>query len=125
MNAPVALQASKRANRPSKDTQDITMTDNATTGGDNTDDTTTSDENTNDAITSDDNMDNAITGKASTVYVPLPPCSSGKAKDPGQIKTSTKHATAIAEPSIADPLPDGQATVKASGHTIDLGDVCV
>ena len=48
----------------------------------------------------------------------MPPCSKGKAKDP-----SSKRVTAIAEPSIGDPLPEGQATVKASGHTLDLGDV--
>ena len=81
-NAPVALQASIRANRASKDTQNITMTDNAIIGNGNT--------------------DNAITGEASTVHITLPPHS---------------------KPSIGDPLPDGQATVKASGHTLDLGDV--
>ena len=142
-NAPVALQARTRANGASKDTQNITMTDNAATGGDNIDDAatsddnidnaatggdniddaTTSDDNTDDAATDDDNMDNAVIGEAGTVQVPLPPCYSGKAKDPSQIKTSSKHATAIAEPSTGDPLPDGQATVKASGHTFDLGDV--
>ena len=54
----------------------------------------------------------------------MPPCSSsGKAKHPSQIKTSSKHTTAIAEPSIGDPLPDGLATVKVSGHTLDLGDI--
>ena len=144
-NAPVALQASIRANRASKDTQDIKMTDNSTTGADNTDnattgrdntdnastdrdntdDATTSDDNTDNATTGDGNMDNAITGEVSTVYIPLPPHYSGKAKHPSQIKTSSKHTTAIAEPSIGDPLPDGQATVKASGHTLDLGDVCI
>ena len=102
-NAPVALQASIRANRASKDTQNITMTDNAVIG--------------------DDNTDNAITGETSTVHVPLPPHSSGKAKHPSQIETSSKHTTAIAEPLIGDTLLDGQATVKASSHTLDLGDV--
>ena len=53
----------------------------------------------------------------------MPPCSKGKAKDPSQIKTSKKHTTPIAEPSIGDPLRDDQAIVKASGHTFDLGDV--
>ena len=109
-----------RANRASKDTHDIKMTDSAITGKDNTDNATTGRDNTDDATTSDDN---AITGNASTVHVPLPPHPSGKAKHPSQIKTSSKHTTAIAEPSIADPLPDSQATVKASGHTLDLGDV--
>ena len=89
------------------------MTDNVTTGKDNTDNTATSEGNT----------DNATTGEDSTVHVHLPPCSSGKAKHPSQIKISSKHTTAIAEPSIDDPLPDSQATVKASGHTLDLGDI--
>ena len=70
-------------------------------------------------------MDNSITGKVSTVYIPLPPHYSGKAKHPSQTKTSSKHTTAIAEPSTGDPLSDGQATVKASGHTLDLSDVCM
>ena len=112
-NTPVALQAIIRANRTSKDTQNITMTDNAITGYDNTDN----------ATTGDGNMDNAVTCEASTVHIPLPPHPSGKAKHPSQIKTSSKHTTAIAEPSIGDPLPDGQATVKANGHTLDLGEV--
>ena len=30
---------------------------------------------------------------------------------------------AIAEPSTGDPLPDDYATVKATGHTVDLTDV--
>ena len=123
VNTPVALQASIRVNRASKDTQNITMTDNATTGHDNTDNATTGDENTDNVTTGNGNTDNAITGKASTVHMPLPPCSSGKAKHPSQIKTSSKHTTAIAEPSIGDPLLDSQATVKASDHTLDLGDV--
>ena len=142
-NALVALQASIRVNRTSKDTQNITMTDNAVTGNDNTDNAITDDDNTDNAIignditdnattggdntddpaTSDGNMDNSIRGEVSTVYPPLPPCYSGKTKHPSQIKTSSKHITAIAEPSTGDPLPDGQATVKASGHTLDLGDV--
>ena len=112
-NAPVELQASIRANRASKNTQNITMTDNAIIGNDNTDN----------AIIGDGNTDNAITGKASTVHIPSLSHSSGKAKHPSQIETSSKHTTAIAEPSIGDPLMDGQATVKASGHTFDLGDV--
>ena len=112
-NAPLALQASTRANRASKDTQDIKMTDNATTGEDNTDN----------ATTGKDNTDNATTGEDSTVHVHLLPHSSGKAKHPSQIKTSSKHTTAIAEYSIGDPLPDGQATVMVSGHTLDLGDI--
>ena len=78
---------------------------------------------TDDDIIGNDNTDNAITGEPSTVHVPSPSCSCGKAKDPSQIKTSSKHATAIAEPSTGDPLPDSQAIMKASGHTLDLGDV--
>ena len=113
-NAQVALQDSIRANRASNDTQNITMIDDAVIG----------DDNTANAVIGDDNTDNVVTGEASTVQVPLPPRSKGKAKDPSQIKTSSKHATPIAEPSIADPLPDDHATVKASGHTFDLGDVC-
>ena len=50
-NAPVVLQASIRANRASKDTQDIKMIDNATTGADNIDN----------AATGRDNKDNATT----------------------------------------------------------------
>ena len=83
------------------------------------------DDNTDGAIIGNDNTDNAVTGEASTVHVPLPPHSKRKDKDPSQIKTSTKHATPIAEPSIGDPLPDDQVTVKASGHTLDLGDVWI
>ena len=152
-NPLVALQASVRANRASKDTQDIEMTDNAaidadntdnaaidadntdnaTTDGDNTDDAATGDgntdntiigdDNTEDAVTGEDNTDKVITDKASTVHIPLPPCSKGKAKDPSQIKTFSKHTIPIAEPSIRDPLPDNHATVKASGHIVDLSDV--
>ena len=144
-NAPVAWQASIRANRASKDTQNITITDNAitgddnmnnaiigydnidnaATGGDNTDDAATSDDNTDNAATGNGNTDNAVTGEVSTVYIPLPPHYSGKAKYPSQIKTSSKHITSIAEPSTGDPLPDGQVMMKASGHTLDLSDVCM
>ena len=144
-NAPVALQASIRANRASKDTQDIKMTDNATIHtdntdngaidadntdnaakvGNNTDDATTSDNNTDNATPGDGNMDNAVTGQVSTVYIPLPPHYGGKAKHPCQIKTSTRHTTVIAEPSTGDPLLDSQATMKANGHTGDLSDVCI
>ena len=87
------MQASTRANKASKDTQDIEMTHNATTGED------------------------------STVDVHLPPRSSWKAKHPSQIKISLKHATAIAEPSIGDPLPGSQATVKVNGDMSDPGDI--
>ena len=75
VNAQIALQASTRATKASKDTQDIKMTDNA------------------------------ATGKDSTVDVHLPPLSSGTAKYPSQTKISSKHTTAIAEPSVGDPLP--------------------
>ena len=97
------MQASTRANKASKEIQDIEMTDNATTGVDST--------------------DNAATGKDSTVDVHLPPHSSGKVKHPSQIKTSLKHTTPMAEPSITNPLPDDQATLKAKGHTPDLADI--
>ena len=78
---------------------------------------------TDNITTGEDSTDNATAGEDSTVHVHLPPHSSGKAKHPSQIKTSSKHTTAIAEPSIADPLLDSQATVKVSGHTLDLGDI--
>ena len=103
VNAQIALQTSTRANKALKEIQDVEMTDNAATGKDST--------------------DNATTDVDSTVYVHLPPHSSGKAKHPSQIKTSSKHTTAIAEPSIGDPLLDGQAMVKANGHTPDLADI--
>ena len=122
-NAPLALQVSKRANRALKDTQDIKMTDNATTDRDNTDDATTSDNNTDNATTGNGKMDNAVTDKVSTVYVPLPPRYGGKGKHPSQIKTFSRHTTAIAEPTTDDPLLDSQDTVKASSHTVDLSDV--
>ena len=167
VNAPVTLKASIRANTASKDTQDITMadnattvtdntdnaaidaeniddaatsdhnTDNATTDGENTDDAATSNnnidnaaidrDNTDDATRGHDNTDNAVIGKASTVHIPWPPYYGGKAKDPSQIKTSSKHnnTTAIAKPSIDDPILDGHDTVRASSHTIDLSNVCI
>ena len=53
----------------------------------------------------------------------MSPHSSGKAKHPSQIKTSSKHTTAIAEPSIADPLLNSQATVKVNGDMLDSGDI--
>ena len=68
-------------------------------------------------------MDNTATGETSTVHVPLPPHYGGKAKDPSQIKTSTKCMPTTAKPSTGDPLLDDKATVKASGHTVDLTDV--
>ena len=63
VNVQAALQASTRATKASKDTQDIKMTDNATTG------------------------------KDSTVDVHLPLNSHGKAKYPNQIypKISSKY----------------------------------
>ena len=92
-NAQIALKASTRVNKASKDIQDIEMTDNA------------------------------ATGKDSTVDIHLPPQPSRKAKHPSQIKTSPKHTTAIAEPSIGDPLPDSQVTVKVNCHMPDLADI--
>ena len=85
-NAQIALQANTRANKASKDTQDVKMTDNAATGED------------------------------STVDVHLPPHSSAKTKHPSQIEISSKHTPAIAEPSIGDPLPDSQATEDKWSH---------
>ena len=96
VNAQTALQASTRATKALKDTQDIEMTNNATTSED------------------------------STVHLPfvhLPPHSSGKAKHPSQIKTSSKHITVITEPSIADPIPGSQAIVKINGGMPDPDDI--
>ena len=151
----VALQANRRANSASNDTQSITSTndeiiednntdavidventdnaaidaeniDNAAINADNTsnaatdneksDDAIMSDNNTDNATTVDGNMDNTTAGETSTVQVPLPP---------HKIKTSTKHMPTIAEPSIGDPLPNENATAKASGHTVDPTDVCI
>ena len=82
-----------------------------------------SDNNSDNAAKGDGNMDNTATGRTSTVHVPLPPQYGGKTKDPSKIKTSTKCTPAIAEPSTSDLLPNDYATVKASGHTVDLTDV--
>ena len=92
MNAQAALQAHKRATKASRDTQDIKMIDDATTGEDN------------------------------TVDVHLPPHSHGKAKCPSQIKISSKHRTTITEPLLGDPLPGSQATAKVNGHMPNSGD---
>ena len=83
-----------------------------------TDDATMSNYNTYNATTGKDNTDKAVTGEASIVHVPLPQCSKGKAKDPSQIKTSSKDAIPIAEPSTVMAL-------KASGHAVDLTDVWI
>ena len=149
------MQANRKANSASNDTQSITNTnneiiddtntdnaaidaentDNAAINADNTsnaateskksDDATMSDNNTDNTITGDGNTDNTTTGKTSAVQVPLPPCYGEKTKDPSNIKTSTKCMPTIAEPSIGDPLPNENATVKASGHTNDPTDVCI
>ena len=92
-NGQMALQASTRATKASKDTQDIKMTDNATTGED------------------------------STVTQQVPPHSSGKAKHPSQIKTSSKHRTVNTEHSTGNPLLGSQAIAKVNGHILDLGDI--
>ena len=92
-NAQAALQASTRATQASKDTQDIKMTDNATTGED------------------------------STVDVHLPPHSCGKAKYPSQIKIFSKYRTASIEPLLGNPLPGSQATAKVNGHMPKTGDI--
>ena len=82
-----------------------------------------SDNNSDNAATGDGNMDNTTTGETSTVHVPLSPCYGGKTKDPSKTKSSTKCMPAITGPSTDDPLLDDYATVKASGHTVDLTDV--
>ena len=82
-----------------------------------------SDNNTDNAAGGNGSVGNTATGETSIVHVPLPPHYSGKAKDPSQIKTSTKHTPAIAKPLTGDPLLGHYATVKASGHTVDLMDV--
>ena len=92
-NAQTALQASTRATKALKDTHNIEMTINS------------------------------ATSKESTVDVHLPPHSSGKAKHPSQIKTSSKHRTVITEPSIGNPIPRSQATVKVNGQMPDPGDI--
>ena len=67
--------------------------------------------------------DNAATGEDSTVDVHLPPHSHGKANYPRQIKISSKHRTAITEPSQGNPLRGSQATVKIKSHKPDSGDI--
>ena len=89
----------------------------------NTDNATVSDSNTDNATTGDGNMDNTTTGETSTVDIPLPLCYGRKTKDPSKIQTSTKRMPTIVEPSIGDPLPNENATVKASGHTFNPTDV--
>ena len=93
MNAQAALQAHTRANKASKDNQDIKMMDDAATGGN------------------------------STVDVHLPPHSRGKAKYPSQIKISSKYRTASTEPSLGNPLPGSQATAMVKGHKPYSGDI--
>ena len=151
-NPIVALQANQRANSASNHTQSITDTndeiiddnntdaiigtenmDNAAIDADNTDNTAADGEKSDDATMSDNNSDNATTGsgntdntargETSTVLIPLSPQYGGKTKDPSKLKTSTKCMPAVAEPSTGDPLPHDYATVKASGHTVDLTDV--
>ena len=105
VNAQIALQASTRATKASKDTQDIKMADNDTTGKDST-----------------------VTWQL-PVDVHLPPHSSGKAKHPSQIKTSSKHTTAIADPSICTVLIPVSLVVHvvrfyaALLHLIALGNI--
>ena len=144
VNPLVALQASVRANSANTDDEvignvdtdviistentdnaaiDADNIDNAAIDGKKIDDATMSDNDTDNTTTGDGNTDNTATGETSTVRVPLPPLYGGKAKDPSQIKTSTKCTPAIAEPSIGDPLQDDNITVKARGHTVDLTDV--
>ena len=94
------------------------------TDGKKSDDALMSDNDTDNVATGDGNMDNTTTGKTSTVQVPLPPCYGKKTKDPSKIKTSIKRMP-IAEPSIGDPLPNENATAKASDHTFDPTDVCI
>ena len=152
-NPLLALQATRRANSASTDTQSIISTNdeiiddndtdnastdvedidnaainadntsNAATDGEKSDDAVMSDNSTDNAATGDGNMDNTTTGETSTVQVPLSPCYGGKAKDPSKIKTSTKCTPTIAEPSIGDPPPNEIAIAKASGHTFDPTDV--
>ena len=70
------MQAHTKANKASKDNQDIKMTDDA-------------------AIPED-----------STEAIHLPPHPHGKAKNPSQIKTSSKYRTVCTEPLLGDPLSD-------------------
>ena len=125
----VAINADNTSNAATdgKKSDDAAMSDNntddATMSDNNTDGAAMSDSNTDNATTGDKNMDNTATGETSTVPVPLPPCYGAKTKDPSKIKTSTKHMSTIAEPSIGDPPPNEIATVIASGHTFDPTDV--
>ena len=93
VNAQVALQAHTKANKASKDKQDIKMT-----------------------------YDAAIP-KDSTEVIHLPPHPHEKAKNPSQIKMSSKYRTVCTEPLSGDPLPGSQATTKVHGHKPDSGDV--
>ena len=68
-------------------------------------------------------IDDTTTGEYSTVDVHLPPHSHEKAKYPSQIKISSKHRTAITEPSVGYPLPGSQATARVNGHMPDSGDI--
>ena len=86
MNAQIALQTSTRATKALKDMQYIEM------------------------------INSAATSEDSKVDIHLPPHSSGKAKHPSQIKTSSKHTTVITEPSICDPIPGGEAIVNKCSH---------
>ena len=100
-------------------------TRNAITDSEKSDDAIMSDNDTDNATTGNGNIDNTTTGKTSTVQVPLSPCYGGKTKDPSKIKTSTKQTPTIVEPSIGNPCPNENTTVKASGHTFDPTDVHV
>ena len=93
VNAQAALQAHTRANKTSKDNQDIKMTDDAAIPEDNTE------------------------------VIHLPPNLHGKAKNPSQIKTSSKHRAIHTEPFLGDPLPGSQATAKVHGHKTASGDI--
>ena len=83
-----------------------------------------SDNNSDNTATGNGNTDNTATGDTSTVHVLLSPHYGEKTKDPSKIKSSTKGTPAITGPSTGDPLPDDYATAKASGHTVNLTDVC-
>ena len=125
-NAQTALQASTRANKASKDTHEITMTDEKDTH----DITMTDEKDTHDITMTDEKdthditmTDDATTGTDSTVDVHLLPHSSAKAKHPSQLKRSSKNRTETTEPSVGDPLTGSHATVKVNGHMPDPGDI--
>ena len=97
-DADIIDNAATDADNADNPATDADNTDNATTDGEKSDDATLSDTNTDNAPTGEDNTDKNVIGKASIEPLSLPPHSKGKAKDPSQIKTPSKHAIPSAKP---------------------------